>query len=68
MAAGGLMKNRVAAAGLLLALAAILFHWPGYGYDEVRRPFVILGAALIIAAGAGRGFSWLLRFSDVALL
>ncbi|HZL71446.1 MAG TPA: hypothetical protein VFC86_03220, partial [Planctomycetota bacterium] len=63
-------RDRVAAAGLLLALAAILLHWPGFGYDEFRRPFVLLGAALALAAGAGalRGSSWLLRMSDVALL
>ena len=64
------MRNRLASAGLILALAAILFHWRGFGYDEFRRPFVILGAALVLAAGAGLGRSgaWMLRISDLALL
>ncbi|HTF56822.1 MAG TPA: hypothetical protein VK661_06285, partial [Planctomycetota bacterium] len=58
------------AAGLVLALAAILFAWPGFGYDEVRRPAVLLGAALVLAAGAGRypRASWILRLADLALL
>ena len=70
MASGRIVGARVAAAGLILALGAILFHATGFGYDEVRRPFVVLGAALVLAGGAaaGRGSSWLLRMSDLALL
>jgi O-antigen ligase len=59
---------RLAAAGLILALAAILLHATGFGYDEVRRPVVILGAALALAGGAARGGSAVLRVSDLALL
>lgn len=65
------MKSaRLAAAGLILALAAILVHATGFGYDEVRRPLVILGAALALAGGAGavRAGSAVLRVSDLALL
>ncbi len=62
--------SRVAAAGLLVALAAILLQVPGFGYDEARRPAVVLGAALALAGGAfaARGDGWALRFSDLALL
>lgn len=58
------------AAGLSLSLAAILFAWPGFGYDEARRPAVLLGAALVLAAGAGQSgrASWIPRLADLALL
>lgn len=59
--------TRVSVGGLLLALGAILLHVPGFGYDEARRPLVVLGAALVLACGsAGRGNA-LTRFSDLAL-
>ena len=59
-----------AAGALVVAVAAILVHANGFGYDEVRRPVIVLAAALALAAGASspRGTSWLLRASDLALL
>lgn len=64
------MATRAAVVGFVLALAAILFHANGFGYDEVRRPAVALAAALALAGGAAsaRGASWGLRASDLALL
>ena len=69
-----MLASRTAAAGFVLALAATLFHFVGFGYDEVRRPFILLGAALVLAGGviaartSPNRASLPLLLSDLALL
>jgi O-antigen ligase len=45
------MRSHIAVAGFLLAVVATLVTAPGFGYDEARRPLIILGAALVLVAG-----------------
>jgi len=64
---------KLAGVGLTLVLFSTLVTWPGFGYDEVRRPVALLGAFLVLAAGLrsgtrSPGATWILRLADLALL